>query len=667
MISETGASKVFVSLLDVCQAIRFRKGVTANILSEIFLVSIDLIKSCIGDLLIMGGPSRDDGTPTCESGCVNTGSASSVRWTKDKLRECQDVHSNCRPIIQGYLPDRVISMSPLAFQERIAGDEMSQADVKLYKPSGGEASAYATLSHRWGNSQPLSLRLDSISSFQQNIPWQSLPKTFQQAMVFAWKLGIEYIWIDSLCIIQDSKEDWLEQSGKMADIYENSTITLAGTASSGPESGLFIEPSLHLQGYVTDGTVEVVATKHTEVQCLLAKASTDNPVMHIKASPSHNSPAHFTHDDLPLLKRGWVYQERLLSPRIVHFGAIDLIWECNCDMACYCKHYRGSGSRNAITHPVKPQHIASVRAASEGHGHVGRWVQVVEAYTAMDFTYESDRLPAIAGVAKQFRRNMANQRYIAGLWEEGLLSGLTWSRATIITALVMWKHRVLELKPRPFAVKVSPSWSWISVPGAITYPMSRYMGTQGGGPKVKKIEFDNDGETEFMTLRGGTITLHGKLMTFKQRVIHTSSGARYGAFRPGFSGFFGVSRDYGPDEDEVINEWQTIHPRWAKNLSSEIQDDSSSVYQLPANEDMDDEMPIYLADAKYISTQQCSKNFYGLYMGWRRDEGASTAMFLLLDRIDGPEPVYVRLGLGEYQYDKQLFADFKETQDVVLV
>jgi hypothetical protein len=593
-----------------------------------------------------------------------------VRWTQDKIRECQNGHSDCNQKTQGNLPDRVLCIGPLTTQHTSDGEERIEADVKLYE-SSGETSPYAALSHRWGNSQPLSLRLDNISELCRGISWQLIPKTFQEAAIFSRKLGLQYIWIDSLCIIQDSKEDWIAQSGKMADIYENSFITLAATASLGAESGCFIEPPLPLRGYVTEGTIKVPATDHAEIQRLLADTSTANAIIYVKGNPRHNTPGHYTFDDLPLLKRGWVYQERLLSPRILHFGTVDLIWECNQDMACYCGFYIPQYMHNNISNPVKPRHAAFIRADSKlgNEDSAVHWIHLIQAYTIMDLTYRSDRLPAIAGVAKQFRRGLKNKNYMAGLWEESLIVGLTWSRATIDTELYELRSSVIPLAPRPSAAKTTPSWSWILVPGPITYLSTRYNWLESGGPKVENIEFDQDGDTEFTTLRGGSITLHGKLIVCKQRLIRTHLRENYGIIRPGQPGFFKVLRDYSPDDDELIKKWQKINPRWAKESTSECQDDSSPVHKLSANENLDDEVPAHLLGKKYISAQQCSKEFYGFYMGTRSDSGpgTGTAVFLLLDRSDEPEQVYTRVGIGEYPHSLSLFDTIEETKDVVII
>lgn len=151
----------------------------------------------------------------------------------------------------------------------------------------------------------------------------------------------------------------------------------------------------------------------------------------------------------------------------------------------------------------------------------------------------------------------------------------------------------------------------------------------------------------------------------KQRRIQAEGREHDGVIRPGQKGFFKICRDYSPDEDE---HWQEIIPRWAQDLTPQGQD-ASQVHQLPANEDLDDEIPKYMKWAKSILAQQCNKDFYALYMGTRISSSSSenTGIFLLLDRSEGPEKTYTRIGLGEYRANMSLFDVVEEMQDVVLV
>jgi hypothetical protein len=161
---------------------------------------------------------------------------------------------------------------------------------------------------------------------------------------------------------------------------------------------------------------------------------------------------------------------------MLHFGTIDLIWECNHEMACYCGFYIPQYSHGPTSNPVKPRHSACIRADSKigNENSAVHWIHLIQAYTTLDLTYGSDRLPAIAGAAKQFRRGLKNKNYMAGLGEESLIVGLTWSRPSIDTQVYELRSAMIPLEPRPFAAKASPSWSWISVPGPITYLSTRY-------------------------------------------------------------------------------------------------------------------------------------------------------------------------------------------------
>jgi hypothetical protein len=508
------------------------------------------------------------------------------------------------------LPDRVLKIGhePAALVGRDGGFD---AGVKLYE-SRGEKATYAALSHRWGDEQPLRLLLENHADFQRGIAWSALPKTFQHAILFARKMGIHFIWIDSLAIIQDSKEDWLEQSGKMAAIYENATITLAATTSEGGRSGMFVEPTELQKGYVTDGAVKVAVDGNDEgARRLLESAGGDRVIAFVKQKMEwgdHPFPGHFASPDLPLLKRGWVYQERLLSPRIAHFGSLDLIWECNGVITCYCDTWMHSGSRNPISHPVKPMHAACLTASPGNESRMAyRWIRIVEAYTMLELTFMSDRLIAIAGIAKQFSRGLHNKKYCAGLWEESLLTGLTWARKD--------PHRLLV---RPSPPSTGPSWSWISVPSAIVYLRSQYPGYKpNDGASVKQTSFTCNDE-EFTTLRGGSITLHGKVRKGETRVKRVTDWQgkeemRHYCYFSNDSKGHDAFLDYGSYDEAVRDE------------------------------------------------------VYCLFMGFPMDDGGHTLLMLILSQVDEREQVYSRVGLGTFLTKDKLFDRVEREQDVTII
>ena len=604
--------------------------------------------------------NEEDRMRLCPPGCVNTGSNAAVKWAQDRISTCRESHRSCTIEGHGALPDRVLRLRPV--NERGVGleDASLEADVQLYE-STGEKSVYATLSHRWGDLQPLCLKLDNIADFRQRIPWNSLPKTFQQAIMFARRLDIPYLWIDSLCIIQDSREDWLIQSGKMAAIYEHSEITIAATSAADAQEGCYVEPGLLHKGCVTDGTRKVPVTDgHEGVSTLLARASADHPVIYMKVVFKHALPQHFNDHNLPLLQRGWVYQERLLSPRLLHFGPIDLIWECNEKRHCFCGYADEpgvNGGRHYRSRPLKPQHAALLKADLPANSTAARWTNLIEEYTALNLTYDSDRLAAIAGVAKQMRRGLKNKRYMAGLFEDSLETGLTWQRADDTPTVA-----------RASVLGDAPSWSWLSVPGKITYPASRYIGgTPFFCPVVKKVEFHCKDDKEFVTLWGGSITLHGKVAIVKQRLLETTDGElQFGFIIPGTRGWYAIRMDHQHDDQEIKENWVHVSPRWMKKVALEPRSTLGQMYDLPADEDLDDKVTLSWGRV-VTSARQLNKHSYCLYMGRRADDGALTDMYMLLERSSEKEHTYVRLGFGTCSVDDKFLEQVDKTQEVRII
>lgn len=141
------------------------------------------------------------------------------------LDRCSSEHSMWTNTTPRAMPTRVI---------KIVGPE----DVRLHK-SGHQKARYVCLSHCWGNGPVIKTTKQNLSSFRLPIPWQELSRTFRDAIDFAYRLGFIYIWIDSLCIVQDSAEDWRHEGGRMDSIYANASLTLAATRSMDSTQGCF--------------------------------------------------------------------------------------------------------------------------------------------------------------------------------------------------------------------------------------------------------------------------------------------------------------------------------------------------------------------------------------------------------------------------------------------
>ena len=224
---------------------------------------------------------------------------------------------------------------------------------------------------------------------------QSLTRTFKDAIAVTRELGLGYIWIDSLCIVQDSPRDWEGESALMSTVYGNSTINLAAAGAIDGSHGLFLQP----ENYV--GRV------HIDVKIDGAVEGWDIA----------NSLYYESVPTSPLGKRAWTLQERLLAPRTLYFSHTELFWEC-----------RELDARESF--PDRLPDIAkrnlyyrdSTKSISD------QWGTVVQMYTQANLTYPSDKLVAISGVARR-AQEQNNDEYLAGMWRKGLEQQLCWVSA----------------------------------------------------------------------------------------------------------------------------------------------------------------------------------------------------------------------------------------------
>jgi len=225
------------------------------------------------------------------------------------LQDCLKNHPLCAPNMPGCRPTRFLQVSKT--QPSIVKLILTQLE-----PLTKHDSPYLPLSHCWGNSRFLTLTAQTQSQLLEGVDISILPKTFQDALNMTTLLGYEYLWIDSLCIFQDSIDDWIIESALMGDVYGHGICNLAATGSPDGNGGLWINrsPSLSLP---------------CEVR--LNRRPAANTMWHIHLKYLAQSTLLL---EGPLLKRGWVVQERVLAPRTLHFGTNQLFWECRHSQAC---------------------------------------------------------------------------------------------------------------------------------------------------------------------------------------------------------------------------------------------------------------------------------------------------------------------------------------------
>lgn len=359
------------------------------------------------------------------------------------MNRCLANHSSCRnPGPSDFeRPTRLILIDPQAGFFQLA---------TKFAPE----TKYAAVSYRWGSGEnPYMLTRGTAEDMRQGVSIATLPKTLVDTFTIAHRLGLKYVWIDRLCIFQDWREDWSKEASRMAYIYKHASITIAAACASKESQGCF---------------------RKRNIAGIQPWWLISNPLLPSLPMAGHHESSYITSDEpLPdqreggklgyLADRGWVFQERVLSPRIVHFAEEEVHWEC--------KELEASEAW-----PEYSEKFSTLDRPSVFYGpgtEVGRihglWQKVARQYSTCEFTYDADKLPALSGLAREaaeLRRD--EDEYLAGLWRSTVHSDLCWM--------------VRDYTPRRPEEYLAPSWSWASLHARITHIGGKAARTPANGP-----------------------------------------------------------------------------------------------------------------------------------------------------------------------------------------
>lgn len=246
----------------------------------------------------------------------NTGGRHCLDLAKYWLDECCGRHQRCR-----------VSRTPEQYPTRlllIESDRVKLVFTRDEMPDG----PYATLSHCWGTHPIDVLTPSNINDLMVGRRIQQLPPSFRDFCEACQHLGIQYVWIDSFCILQgsspESVRDWERESLLMETVYANSLLNIGASQASSSQEGCFQPRS------------EFIRTHF-----LHWKASKNEPSQ-MYALTDFYQDRNTAFNNLHLFSRAWVVQERLLSPRMLHFGKDQLWWQC-AEAPLLCEQYPGSG------------------------------------------------------------------------------------------------------------------------------------------------------------------------------------------------------------------------------------------------------------------------------------------------------------------------------------
>ncbi|KAH7319515.1 heterokaryon incompatibility protein-domain-containing protein [Rhexocercosporidium sp. MPI-PUGE-AT-0058] len=436
------------------------------------------------------------------------------------IRECHDDHHLCKPHgWRPFSPTRLIDVENCRLVET--------------RQKASSVLRYAALTHCWGPDMPEAgmTKRENLEFHKQEIDFSNLPRSFRDAILVSKSLGIQYLWIDSLCIIQDSVDDWEFESAQMGLVYSYAWCTIAASSAKNCHEGM------NLVRQAVEVTCEFIAqdreARRVQVRIL-------------KPLPTWEK----FYQNNPLNKRGWTFQERELSPRVLHFSADQIWWECRTlrrqeDVLAVLPLSRRRQRRvekaaireninNAIlfTAPAVNQAVQLrcldkmlqdpwMPAESTSilykfvvtEARYNTWHRVIEDYSKRTFSRITDRFPALSGLASEMQAAHGGE-YVAGAWREDLLRSLLWRRAPRSIG-VPPSSPLYKSFPRPSEYRV-PSWSWAAIDQAVTYDLLTLHRSQidqvaPTTARIESVTLVPNGLDPKGQLRDGFLHMRGKL------------------------------------------------------------------------------------------------------------------------------------------------------------
>ncbi|KAK8076551.1 hypothetical protein PG994_003823 [Apiospora phragmitis] len=393
-----------------------------------------------------------------------TGGPSTWNYVKGRLDNCTRTHPDCQDP-SPWVPTRLLEVAPMgsAFQLRVVLTE-----------NWAEKKRYISLSHQWGTDPTIRLTKATYDMYRDHIPTEDLPRKYIDAIQAAQQLGVQYLWIDSLCIVQDDEKDWETESAQMHRVYRHGFCNISAASSSSTNEGLF---------YHRDATW---LRPH-----VIIPGNNLDPV--VVTQPGIDTEWYVRLDKEPLYSRAWVCQERLLATRNVSYARHLVYFECTKEMSSELSEGDGSGQERNIRNRTLGEQLLSMRTLGEHPKPHNAWRTVVEYYSGCNLTYPTDKLVAISGVARVFHGSI-NSTYLAGMWSDTLLEGLAWQRSM---------HSV---RPRGrYTEYLAPSWSWVSMNAQVDYEHFHYKyHTLANCEEVSTVPHGTD---PFGRVRSGSLRL----------------------------------------------------------------------------------------------------------------------------------------------------------------
>jgi hypothetical protein len=461
------------------------------------------------------------------------------------LEDCESNHSRCNKYKSSGRPARILEVDPLA----------SPTSVRLLSveatPFHGR---YAALSHRWpAKISPSSLTKSNIKQYQDSIPILQLPNNFVDAIEITKGLGLKYLWIDSLCIIQDSTVDWESESAKMDIVYLNAAVTIAACVSTDTDEG---------------SSLDLLQPACLRLSLPIRDAGDSSKRSHIKGTLRSTYASQFAIRDSPLSKRGWVLQEMALSPRILHFVQDQAYWQCrerveSEDGTLCISHADGEPVVEGLEQ-IHDRVLLVPNTIPENDLPRLWWSWAVD-YSSRTFTKIEDKLYACAGITRFYQHLSGSSAIVLGLLRQELLKDLTWG---------------FECAKPHRRIKTTnlPSWSWLGWDSALLPTNTLFM--EDGWPlpaqtTILSVEVVWSGQELTTPLKRAEIKLLGRMTTM---LVCTSTMS----FNIGKFGveYYTASLEFPPYFEWIVDTSKTITYSTKARFDMDIPHEGSTVHCL---------------------------------------------------------------------------------------
>ncbi|KAJ3538687.1 hypothetical protein NM208_g5803 [Fusarium decemcellulare] len=351
------------------------------------------------------------------------------RW----LRLCDEKHPGCQVEAindQGgetRLPTRLINV----------GKEGDQS-VRLCETDHGDSGQYIALSHLWGSGPHFCTNRGNMNDHRRGIDINALPATFRDAVTVTRSLGLQYLWIDSICIIQGPDGDFNTEAKRMETVFSSAYCVIASNRGTGHNSG-FLQSRRQR---------EFVTLRRENGETIYVCENIDNFEHHVLEGD--------------LSRRGWVLQEHALARRTVFFTDEQMYWECGKGVRCETLTSMRNNRAAFLGDPNFPQVFFSGTRGEK----IRRYQHLYERYSQLEFTHAYDRPIALVGLETRLLRAFGTKGGF-GVFDEGRPGGL------LRRSLLWYRHpkqpALVRILPGPNRSMIVPSWSWMGYTGGIVY------------------------------------------------------------------------------------------------------------------------------------------------------------------------------------------------------